>query len=75
VDKLDRARQACFGLDRSGKPPRYRPQRSFLSLLNTGDGKALLRYKGLISHSRWAWRLKDRIDRGFMARYRVSVAG
>lgn len=53
-----------------GKPPRYKPQRSFLSLLNTGDGKALLRYKGLISHSRWAWRLKDRIDRGFMARYR-----
>jgi pyridine nucleotide-disulfide oxidoreductase family protein len=52
-----------------GKPPRYKPQRSFLSLLNTGDGKALLRYKGVISHSRWAWRLKDRIDRGFMKRY------
>jgi selenide,water dikinase len=54
-----------------GKPPRYEPQRSFLSLLNTGDGKALLRYKGLVAHSRWAWRLKDRIDRRFMARYRV----
>lgn len=53
-----------------GKPPRYEPQKSFLSLLNTGDGKALLRYKGLVSHSRWAWRLKDRIDRRFMARYR-----
>ncbi len=51
-------------------PPRYEPQSSFLSLLNTGDGKALLRYKGLVSHSRWAWHLKDRIDRGFMARYR-----
>ncbi len=53
-----------------GTPPRYEPQSSFLSLLNTGDGKALLRYKGVVSHSRWAWRLKDRIDRGFMARYR-----
>jgi pyridine nucleotide-disulfide oxidoreductase family protein len=53
-----------------GKPPRFKPQSGFLSLLNTGDGKALLRYKGLISHSRRAWRLKDRIDRRFMARYK-----
>ena len=34
-----------------------------------GDGRALLDYKGIVSHSRWAWRLKDRIDRRFMARY------
>lgn len=61
---------AAIGAVEGGKPPHYRPQGSFLSLLNTGDGKALLRYKGLISHSRWAWRLKDRIDRRFMARYR-----
>lgn len=49
-----------------GKPPRYEPQSNFLSLLNTGDGKALLRYKGLVAHTRWARRLKDRIDRKFM---------
>lgn len=48
---------------------RYRPQRSFLSILNTADGRALLRYKGLRTWSRWAWRLKDRIDRGFMRKY------
>jgi pyridine nucleotide-disulfide oxidoreductase family protein len=47
----------------------YRPQRSFLSILNTADGRALLEYKGLRSWSRWAWWLKDRIDRGFMRRY------
>jgi selenide,water dikinase len=47
----------------------YRPQRSFLSILNTADGRALLRYKGLCTWSRWAWRLKDRIDRGFMRKY------
>ena len=47
----------------------YQPQRSFLSILNTADGRALLRYKGLRSWSRWAWRLKDRIDRGFMRKY------
>jgi NADH dehydrogenase FAD-containing subunit len=51
------------------EPPRYTPQRGFLSILNTGDGRALLDYKGVVSHSRWAWRLKDAIDRRFMARY------
>lgn len=56
-----------------GEPPRYEPQKRFLSLLNTGDGRALLDYKGLVSHSRWAWRLKDRIDRGFMRRYQDLV--
>jgi pyridine nucleotide-disulfide oxidoreductase family protein len=52
-----------------GEPPRYEPQERFLSILNTGDGRALLDYKGIVSHSRWAWRLKDAIDRRFMARY------
>jgi selenide,water dikinase len=47
----------------------YRPQRSFLSILNTADGRALLRYNCFRSWSRWAWWLKDRIDRGFMRRY------
>lgn len=51
------------------RPPRYEPQEGYLSLLNTGDGRALLSYKGLVSHSRWAWRLKDGIDRRFVARY------
>ncbi|MFQ5767301.1 MAG: FAD-dependent oxidoreductase, partial [Acidobacteriota bacterium] len=54
---------------RNGRLPTYRPQRDFLSILNTGDGKAFLRYKGIHSHSRWAWRFKDFIDRRFMARY------
>jgi selenide, water dikinase len=59
-----------------GRPLRaYRPQRDFLSILNTCDGRALLHYKGLISWSRWAWRLKDRIDRGFMRRYQRLAAG
>ncbi|MFL6260687.1 MAG: FAD-dependent oxidoreductase [Thermoanaerobaculia bacterium] len=58
---------------RGGEPPRYEPQHGFLSILNTGDGRALLDYKGVVSHSRWAWRLKDRIDRRFMARYQELV--
>jgi selenide,water dikinase len=56
-----------------GDPPRYTPQESFLSLLNTADGRAFLRWKGIASHSRWAWRLKDRIDRRFMARYQELI--
>jgi selenide,water dikinase len=52
-----------------GKPPRYRPQGTFLSILNTSDGKALLCYRGFVSYSRWAMRLKDRIDCRFVARY------
>jgi selenide,water dikinase len=58
---------------RGDEPPRYQPQHGFLSILNTADGRALLDYKGIVSHSRWAWRLKDRLDRGFMARYQKLV--
>lgn len=47
----------------------YQPQRGFLSLLNTGDGKAILSYGRFAWWSRWAWRLKDRIDRAFIRRY------
>ncbi|HVS03309.1 MAG TPA: FAD-dependent oxidoreductase [Thermoanaerobaculia bacterium] len=53
-------------------PPAYTPQASFLSLLNTADGRALLRYKALVAHARWAFRLKDRIDRGFMRKYQEA---
>ncbi|MDP9121556.1 MAG: FAD-dependent oxidoreductase, partial [Acidobacteriota bacterium] len=54
----------------SGRQPRrYRPQRGFLALFNTADGKAILRWHGLVGQSRLAWLLKDRIDRAFMRRY------
>ena len=47
----------------------YRPQRVALALLNTGDGRALLRYGAFAWQSRWAWWLKDRIDRRFIERF------
>lgn len=47
----------------------YRPQRGFLSLLASGDGRAILSYKGRSAHSAWCWRLKDFIDRRFMRMY------
>ncbi len=51
---------------------RYEPQHDFLRLLNTGDGKALMDYKGWAAHARWCWRLKDYLDSRFMARFRVT---
>jgi NADH dehydrogenase FAD-containing subunit len=64
---LARNVRAAFG---EGTSATYVPQKTFLSLLNTADGKALLRWRGIVSHSRFAWWLKDRIDRGFVRRHR-----
>jgi len=47
----------------------YDPQSSFLSLLNTADDRALLRWWRIVAHSRWAWWLKDWIDRRWVRRY------
>jgi selenide,water dikinase len=47
----------------------YQPQRGFLSLLATGDGRAIVEYKGLSGHGTWAWRWKNHIDRKFMRMY------
>jgi selenide,water dikinase len=66
---LDRSLRAAFG---QGKPAKYRAQQTYLALLNTGGGWALMRWKGIVRHSRWAWRLKDMIDRRFVRRYRGS---
>jgi len=49
----------------------YKPQHRFLSLLSTGDGRAIMEYRGFSFHTHWAGLLKDRIDRRFMARFRV----
>lgn len=50
---------------------RYAPQRDFLALLNLGDGTAIARRWGAAARGAWAWRLKDRIDRRFMAMFQV----
>jgi selenide,water dikinase len=47
----------------------YEPQRGFLSLLATGDRRAILSYKGLCLEGAWCWRLKDYIDGRFMDKY------
>jgi selenide, water dikinase len=47
----------------------FRPQRDFLALLNTGDGRAIFSRGALAFRSRLVWRLKDFIDRRFIRLY------
>ena len=50
---------------------RYRPQRDFLALLNLGERRALGGKWGIAASGSAVWRLKDAIDRRFMARFQV----
>ncbi|MFN9746798.1 MAG: FAD-dependent oxidoreductase [Betaproteobacteria bacterium] len=47
----------------------YEPQRRFLALLATADGRAIAARGRFGAHGRWAWWWKDRIDRGFIGRF------
>lgn len=50
-------------------PQTFRPQRRYLALLSTGDGRAIASHGPFGAEGRWAWRWKDRIDRRFLARF------
>lgn len=50
---------------------KYKPQKKFLSLISTGDEKALLEYHGWTMYGTWPWKLKDHIDRSFIRQYQV----
>jgi selenide,water dikinase len=52
----------------------YRPQRDFLTLLNLGDGTAIGAKWGRVFSGPRVLRLKDRIDRKFMARFQALTA-
>jgi len=49
----------------------YVPQHGFLSLLATGDARAILCFKGFTAHGRWCWWLKDAIDGRFIRRFQA----
>lgn len=52
----------------SGKPLRwYEPQDDYLKIITLGGRTALADWRGLTLRGAWLWRLKDRIDRRFMA--------
>ena len=47
----------------------YSPQKGFLKLVNTADGKSIAEYLGRSIYAGWCWKLKNRIDSNFMAMY------
>jgi NADH dehydrogenase FAD-containing subunit len=47
----------------------YKPQSQVLSLLNTGDGRAIASWGQVAVYHSLAWRLKNFIDRRFMQKY------
>jgi selenide,water dikinase len=51
----------------------FRPQRTALALLATGDGRAIMSWGRFAAEGEWVWRWKDAIDRRFMARYRFPA--
>ena len=67
--------QALLAAARGRRPPTFRPQRDFLSLLKTGRHEALLSFRGIVAHGGLAWRLKHSIDRRFVRRYQRFATG
>jgi pyridine nucleotide-disulfide oxidoreductase family protein len=51
----------------------HRPPGNTLNLLSCGAGHAIASYGSWHLEGGWAWRWKDHIDRGFMARYRLPA--
>lgn len=55
----------------SGQPLKpHHPPKNTLNLLSCGAGHAIASWGPLHAEGGWAWRWKDRIDRGFVAKYR-----
>jgi pyridine nucleotide-disulfide oxidoreductase family protein len=48
----------------------YRPQRHYLVIIGTGDAQALANRGRFSWQAAWIWRWKNRIDRGFLARFK-----
>ena len=48
----------------------FAPQRRYLALVGSGDGQAVAMRGRWSAEGRWAWRLKDWIDRRWMEKYR-----
>jgi pyridine nucleotide-disulfide oxidoreductase family protein len=58
----------------TGKPlEAYTPQSRSLYLISTGGKHAIGSWGGLAWQGDWVWRWKDRIDRAFIAKYRLRA--
>jgi NADH dehydrogenase FAD-containing subunit len=63
------ARNVRQALGEAPPPLRYRPQRQYLVLLATANRRAIAVRGPWAAEGAWAWRLKDHIDRSFIARF------
>ena len=52
----------------------HTPQRRTLNLISCGERRAIVSWGDWSAQGRWAWWWKDRIDRGFVARYSSTPA-
>ncbi|MDP2332257.1 MAG: selenide, water dikinase SelD [Reyranella sp.] len=66
----DNLRRALLGQE----PKPFVPQRRYLSIIGTGDGRALATRGGWSIEGAWVWRWKDHIDRKWMRMYREPPA-
>ncbi len=48
---------------------RFEPKNTYMLIFNTGDGRGIFIRNGIVLQNRWAFRLKDHIDRRFMRRF------
>jgi selenide,water dikinase len=55
-----------------GRLRTYRPQPVALYLISTGDAHAVASYGPLAFEGDWVWRWKDRIDRAYVAQFRMD---
>lgn len=63
-------RRALLGQE----PKPFVPQRRYLSIIGTGDGRALATRGSWSIEGAWVWRWKDHIDRRWMRMYREPPA-
>src|SRR5882672_7807634 len=54
-------------------PEPFRPPSRSLALISCGNRYAVASWGGLAVKGAWVWRLKDRIDRRFVERYRLGT--
>jgi NADH dehydrogenase FAD-containing subunit len=50
----------------------YKPQQHYMLIFNMGDGRGILWRNSLVVEGRFAFALKNYIDKGFMKKFQVS---